>query len=232
MGNLFIIRFKGIIIMLVSGCFMILFLNNHHANAISSYPHKFRKAITPIEKPLPGNYTSIMARKYITKKSIGDFIAPAKLPAHYEDEILDAFANYSIEQDMKTTDLPSLYNDLRVPRDFIIGNKRLRPEDLSIEGTDVIDFDKMLTKAYHLLLFRDNEDEIKRVWDSLIKAAGGKGRTGLNVADLKRVETELKLGISDTLLLDMVAVGAEGQGVEVTIVDFAYILGKLGYFKE
>lgn len=168
--------------------------------------------------------SNIQAKKYITKRTIEEFTAP-KLPAHYEDEILEAFANYSMETDMVVSQLPLYFQDLKIPKQFIIGNKRIRPEELAIKGTQVVDFDKLLVKSYQLLLFRDNRRSIEDTWKLI---CGKSHKAALGMPELKQLDSELKASISDTLLMDMVAVGTEGNGLDVTMSDFAYILGKLG----
>lgn len=141
---------------------------------------------------------------------------------------MDAFANYSMDTDMKSAQVSSYFKDLHIPTQFVIGNKRVRVDQLVIEGTDVVDFDKLLNKSYHLLLFRDNAREIENTWAQLLDSIGDLGKSTLNFSDLQKLDADLRTSISDTLLLDMVAVATEGQGLDITMTDFAYIMGKLG----
>jgi hypothetical protein len=133
---------------------------------------------------------------------------------------------------MVANQLPQFFQDLRIPAMFMIGNKRIRSDELIIEGTQVVDFDKLLLKSYQLLLFRDHRQYIEESWRLLQQSAGKSHKSALNVSDLKKLDTELKTSINDALLLDMIAVGTEGTGLDITITDFAYILGKLGLLTE
>jgi hypothetical protein len=137
-----------------------------------------------------------------------------------------------MDTDMVANQLPQFFQDLRIPAKFMIGNKRIRSDELIIEGTQVVDFDKLLVKSYQLLLFRDHRQYIEETWRLLQRSTGKSHRSALNVSDLKELDEELKTSISDALLLDMIAVGTEGTGLDITITDFAYILGKLGLLTE
>jgi len=155
---------------------------------------------------------------------------PETIPPEIEDEILEAFTTYSMEDDMKVEHLESFYKDLSIPKYFTERNKRIDPNELTIEGTDIIDFDKLLIKSYQLIILRNNRHLIQQTWDLLQSAfpeSNGSSRN-INVKNLKNVSDDVKSGISDPLLLDMVAVATDGEGVEVKLVDFAYVLGKLG----
>ncbi|CCH40837.1 DNA repair protein [Wickerhamomyces ciferrii] len=155
-----------------------------------------------------------------------DLVSTKSIPPEIEDEILEAFTTYSLEDDMKVKDLPSFYRDLKIPKKFIIGNKRIEPNQLSIEGTDIIDFDKLLHRSYQLILFRDHKDIILENWNLLQKNSDMK--TSLDFKDIKELSDDVKTGINDSLLLDMVAIATEGQSVHVNFIDFCYTIGKLG----
>lgn len=116
---------------------------------------------------------------------------------------------------------------------FTVGNKRLNSSELTIEGTDIVDFDKLLSKSYQLIVIRDNRHLIQQTWELLQTALSDSkentsSSTSLNFKELKAISDDVKSGVSDSLLIDMIAVATEGGGVDVNFVDFAYILGKLG----
>lgn len=144
--------------------------------------------------------------------------------------ILEAFANYSFDDDMKVSDLKNYYQDLKIPSLFTVGNKRLIHEELTVEGTDIIDFDKLLNKSFQLIVLRNNKNLIQQNWELLRKALpqSNEKSTSLNFKELKAISDDTKSGVSDSLLIDMVAVATEGGGVDVNFVDFGYVLGKLG----
>lgn len=158
---------------------------------------------------------------------------PEHIPTEIEDEILEAFTTYSFDDDMRIEHLGSYYKDLKIPSVFLAGNSRIVPSELTIEGTDIIDFDKLLIKSFQLIVIRNNKQIIQQNWD-LLQAAYSESSdisapsSGLNLKNLKDISDGVKSGISDPLLLDMVAVATEGEGVSVTFIDFAYILGKIG----
>jgi hypothetical protein len=183
----------------------------------SSYPHI--RLLTAEQPP---------RSKYITKKTVTEFTNPERLPTHIEDEILEALANYSIEHDMDTSDLAQYFKDIKVPNIFIVGNKRLNPDGLVIEGTKIIDFDKLMIVSYHLILFRNNRDLIQQTWKLLLSEQKSKDLTSsINLTQLQDINENARIGISTPLLLDMIALATDGRSVTMSIVDFAYVLGKL-----
>lgn len=128
---------------------------------------------------------------------------------------------------MTMKDFPRFLNDLKIPRDFILGNKRLSASELTVEGTDIIDFDKLLLKSYQLLLFRENHKLIWEYWNMIQSEINDK-KTSINLQDLKTINDNNKTGISNILLLDMITVATDGHSVEIGIIDLAYTIGKLG----
>ncbi|CAM9020289.1 unnamed protein product [Wickerhamomyces anomalus] len=177
-------------------------------------------------------FNQVKKKSYVNKRTISQFVKPEKIPPDIEDEILEAFTNYSLEDDMRVENLKSYYSDLKIPKLFIIGNKRIDARHMIIEGTDIIDFDKLLVKSFQLIIFRNNKHIIQQNWDLLQNSLKEFGKTeklnGLNYKNLKNISEDVKTGISDPILLDMVAVATDGEGVDVNFIDFAYILGKLG----
>ncbi|ODV76422.1 Rad33p CYBJADRAFT_122613, partial [Cyberlindnera jadinii NRRL Y-1542] len=151
------------------------------------------------------------------------------VPEEYEEEILETYASITEGgTDLCVGDLPKFFHSLRIPREFVIGNARLVPKELAVEGTTHVDFTKLMTVSCQLLSFRDNRRIIEETWNQLANSVGHGHVSTLNLDDLKVLNKDLKTGMSDTLLLDMLVVATEGKGVSVSMVDFAYILGKLG----
>ncbi len=72
----------------------------------------------------------------------------AKIPDEVEDEILTRYAEFSLEGDMVVKDMVPYFESLELPRRFY---KHVRKDQVVIEGTDIVDFDKLLKLTYHKL---------------------------------------------------------------------------------
>ncbi|KAH3685586.1 hypothetical protein WICPIJ_003448 [Wickerhamomyces pijperi] len=177
----------------------------------------------------------------INRRTIINFTNPNPIPSQIEDVILEKYTKYSLGRDMKTSDLPSFWSDLRIPDIFTIGNTTLR--DIAIEGTDVIDIDKLLRYSYQLVKMRDNRALIIETWNMLreeVNEHNGRGRVGeaLNLVDLCKIDQGLKLNLGDQLIRDMINIGDGSFGwirsdnkVDLEVWEVGYILGKLGEFE-
>ncbi|KAL3233450.1 DNA repair protein RAD33 [Nakaseomyces bracarensis] len=159
----------------------------------------------------------------------------AKMPLEVEDEVLGCYARFSLDGDMVCGDLVPYFEELELPRGFY---KHVRKEQVAIEGTDIVDFDLLLKVTYHILIFMDNESLIDQLWGLLLQASGRLENDKvkdikdhiLSIKDLQKVENYL--GDSDPRdLINMVSVATGGKRVYMTYLDFAYVLGKLGYLK-
>ncbi|KAH3669134.1 hypothetical protein WICMUC_005098 [Wickerhamomyces mucosus] len=164
------------------------------------------------------------AKSHITKRSIEEFTSPDKIPTEIEDEILDKYSQYSLESDMTLKSIPRYLKDLEIPKLFTKNN--LYINDLTVEGTDIIDFDKLLLNSFQLIKFRDNKDIIIETWN-LLRYELKTTKEHINLVDLIKLNNELKLNLDDRLLLGMINVNGQNT-VNLTIVDFAYIMGKMG----
>ncbi|EDO17656.1 hypothetical protein Kpol_1004p30 [Vanderwaltozyma polyspora DSM 70294] len=157
----------------------------------------------------------------------------ASIPQDIEDEILEAFAKYSIEKDMTKDDLNNYFDDLQLPKELY---SKLRPEDLCIESTEVIDFEKLLQHTFHILIFMDNEETIDTIWKLLVTQSGREIQYPnvqlknhiLSVKDLQKLSATVGMDKS-TGIVEMLSVATSGSRVYMTYIDLAYILGKLGY---
>lgn len=159
----------------------------------------------------------------------------ARMPAEVEDEVLGCYARYSLTGDMLCKDLVPFFEDLQLPRRFY---KNVRKEQVAIEGTGIVDFELLLRVTYHLLVYMDNEPLIDQFWEMLLQASGKYGARGvrdqkdqvLSIKDLQKVENYL--GDKDPReLIGMMSVATGGKRVYMTYLDFAEVLGKLGYLK-
>lgn len=159
----------------------------------------------------------------------------AKIPDEVEDEILTRYAEFSLEGDMVVKDMVPYFESLELPRRFY---KHVRKDQVVIEGTDIVDFDKLLKLTYHILVFMDNETLIDSLWELLIRSSG-KDRNGsvwdikdhvLSIKDFQKIENYLG-DAQNISLIDMVSVATGGKRVYITYLDFAYVLGKLGYLR-
>lgn len=129
---------------------------------------------------------------------------------------------------MNVDDLKQYYKDIRIPSIFITGNKHIEPSDLIIDGTNIIDFEKLMIKSYQLILFRDNIETIKELWKMILVELNLKNiNSTIDLKQLQEINEESNLGLSNTLLIDMIASATQGSSLTVSIVDFAYVLGKL-----
>ncbi|SCU91932.1 LAFA_0F06788g1_1 [Lachancea sp. 'fantastica'] len=160
-----------------------------------------------------------------------EFMNP-KIPAEIEDDILGAFATYSIESDMTSSNLPDFYNDLQMPRDF---TKLLDVRDVCIEDTNIVSFDKLLKNTFHLLIFMNNAQVIDTQWSMLVVACGRDKQFPnvslrnhvLSIKDLQKIANSINM--ENGALLDMMSCATSGKRVFLTWLDFAFVLGKLGH---
>ncbi|SCW02807.1 LAFE_0F14708g1_1 [Lachancea fermentati] len=168
-----------------------------------------------------------------SKKSYNDVLAftNPKIPSEVEDEILTEFANYSIEHDMTVRNLDSFFGDLQMPKDL---TKMVNRPSLCIEGTDFIDFDKLLKQTYHLLVYMDNLTVIDTQWEMLVHTSGRDTQFPsvslrnhvLSIKDLQKVANSINMDSHH--LVEMMSCATQGQRVYITWMDFAYLLGRLG----
>lgn len=162
------------------------------------------------------------------------------VPQEVEDEILETFAKYSIEQDMTLNDTQNYFEDLQLPRELY---KSIRKEDITIEGTDVVDFDKIVKQTVHLLIFMNNEEIINSFWTLLLKNSGRLEKFPevklkdhiLSIKDLQKIDVLLNNksnkvdgGVD---IIGMLTCATYGSRVYMTYLDFADVLGRLGYLQ-
>lgn len=157
------------------------------------------------------------------------------LPQEIEDEMLNVFAKYSIDHDMNTDDLPGYFEDLSLPSDLY---NLVRKEDLVVERTNIIDFDKILRCTYYLLIYIDNEDIIDNFWEMLLKNSGRMKKFPnvklrnhvLSIKDLQKVSNVI--GMTDgSGIIEMMSCATHGSRVYLSYLDFANILGRLGLLR-
>ncbi|CCE62878.1 hypothetical protein TPHA_0D02410 [Tetrapisispora phaffii CBS 4417] len=159
----------------------------------------------------------------------------AKIPDEIEDSILETFAKYSIEEDMTVANLKDYFNNLELPE--ILWSK-IPSDEFCIEGTSIIDFDLLMKKTYHILIFMDNEDIIDELWGLFVKQSG-RGAQFTNVKlknhvfgvkDIMKVCNTVAMKQNDRII-EMVSVATSGRRLYITYIDFAYIMGKLGLLR-
>lgn len=158
-----------------------------------------------------------------------------KIPQEIEDEILAVYANCSMEHDMTIKELDFYFSELQLSKEL---RKMVSPSELSIPDTDIIDFERLLQCTYHLLIFMDNEEIIDEMWRLLIHASGRdvsfpqvllKNHV-LSLKDVQKMSNSVGAESSDGII-EMVSCATSGKRVYITYLDFAYILGKLGYLR-
>ncbi|CUS23441.1 LAQU0S10e00452g1_1 [Lachancea quebecensis] len=163
--------------------------------------------------------------------SILEFLNP-KIPSEIEDDILGAFANYSIESDMTARDLPEYFKELQMPTEM---TKLIQPQDLCLEDTNIVDFDKLLKTTFHLLIFMNNAEIIDTQWMMLVQGCGRDTQFPhvalrnhvLSIKDLQKIANSIN--VDGGHLIDMMSCATQGKRVYITWMDFAYLLGKLGH---
>lgn len=159
----------------------------------------------------------------------------APVPQDIEDEILAAYATYSLEHDMTSGDLVSYFEDLQLPRGLY---KMVRKGDLSVEGTNVVDFERLLRCTYHLLVFMDNEQVIDEMWGLLVQGSGRDQSFPqvqlrdhvLSIKDLQKISNFVGIERASGIV-EMISCATGGKTVYMTYLDFAYVMGKLGYLR-
>ncbi|CCF57537.1 hypothetical protein KAFR_0C05460 [Kazachstania africana CBS 2517] len=158
-----------------------------------------------------------------------------EIPQDLEDEILATLANYNIEKDMTTDDLENYFEDLKLPKElYKLANK----QNLIVSNTRVVDFEKILKFTYHLLIFMDNESTIDELWSVLIKYSGRDAQFPnvllknhiLSTKDLQKISNSIGMDNSSGII-EMMNIATNGLKVYLNYLDFAYILGKLGYLR-
>ena len=157
----------------------------------------------------------------------------AKIPGELEDELLVAYATCTEGQDdMTAAQLPAFFEDLQLPKEWY---ELVSPSRVCIEGTDIVDFEKLMSATYRLLIFMDNEKTIDEHWELLLGASQRAERFGrvparkqaVTLKDLQRCAAHV--GMEPEQSVEMLAWATGGSRVYVTYLDFAYLLGKLGY---
>lgn len=158
-----------------------------------------------------------------------------KVPTEIEDEILTTYASFSLEHDMTVEDLNKYFEQLELPRELY---KMIPMSELVVAGTNVVDFGKLLTSTYHLLIFMDNEEIITEMWSLLVEGCGRdrdfpqvrlKNHV-LSLKDLQKIRNYV--GVEQASgIVEMISVATGGRRVYITYLDFAYVLGKLGYLR-
>lgn len=179
-----------------------------------------------------------MSGKKLTYATVERF-KHCEIPQEVEDEILETFAKYSIDHDMNIDDIASYYEDLQLPRELY---KLIRNEDVVIEGTNIIDFDKIVKQTFHLLIYMNNEDIINSFWTLLLKNSSRMDKYPhvhlkdhiLSIKDLQKIDVLLNNSNNpnnNTDVIGMLTCATKGKRVYMTYLDFANVLGRLGYLQ-
>ncbi|AET39154.1 Rad33p Ecym_4074 [Eremothecium cymbalariae DBVPG len=159
----------------------------------------------------------------------------AKIPQEIEDELLMAYANCTEGQDdLNMEDIGLFFEELGLSKQWY---KMVRKDMVCIEGTRVVDFEKLMDITYRLLVFMDNERTIDEQWSLLVRYSGRDEQFPqvklrnhvLSAKDLQKCMVQVQM--SGSAVVDMVSGVTKGPRVYVTYLDFAYLLGKLGYLR-
>lgn len=178
--------------------------------------------------------------KKSTKKQISysqiDAFDKATLPVEIEDEILGAYSVFATEeQDMKRSQVVDFFNMLKLPKDLY---HLVHTKNLCIEGTDIVDFERLLKDTYYLLIYMDNIELIDDLWALLVHSTGRDERypnvqLRNHILSVKELQKSFNYcGIDQTReIVEMVAVATDGERVYMDYLDFARILGRLGLLR-
>lgn len=161
----------------------------------------------------------------------------AKPPLEVEDEILRIYATLSMEHDMTVTDCTSFFESLELPRDLW---HLVRKEAVVVAGTDIVDLDKLIKCTYRLLIVMDNAETVDTLWKELVASSGRASRFPAvelrsHVLGNNELANAIE-GAGGSAVLqevdEMMATAVEHTGRRyMTYLDFACLLGKLGYLR-
>ncbi|CAD6641939.1 BAH_G0039670.mRNA.1.CDS.1 [Saccharomyces cerevisiae] len=158
-----------------------------------------------------------------------------KVPIEVEDEILEKYAESSLDHDMTVNELPRFFKDLQLEPTIW---KLVRNEDVIIEGTDVIDFTKLVRCTCQLLILMNNLTVIDDLWSMLVRNCGrdvdfpqvALRDHVLSVKDLQKISNLIGADQSSGTI-EMISCATDGKRLFMTYLDFGCVLGKLGYLK-
>ncbi|CCD23761.1 Rad33p NDAI_0C01000 [Naumovozyma dairenensis CBS 421] len=170
----------------------------------------------------------------VSQEQVDKFIN-ATVPDEIEDEILNALVGFNLNHDMNTNDLNDFFELLQLPRDLY---KLVPVDNVVVEGTNIIDFNKIVRATYELLIFLDNSEIINNLWQLMVTCSGRDKQYPhvilvnhiLSVKDLQKIATFADLDQSSGII-QMMTCATSGKRVYMTYLDFAIILGKLGYLR-
>ncbi|CAI4047855.1 hypothetical protein SKDZ_13G1220 [Saccharomyces kudriavzevii ZP591] len=158
-----------------------------------------------------------------------------KVPGEVEDEILEKFAERSLDHDMTANELPTFFRDLQLEPTIF---KMVRNENIVIEGTKVVDFTKLIRCTCQLLILMNNLTVIDDLWSMLIRSCGrdvdfpqvALRDHVLSVKDLQKI-CNLIGADQSAGTIEMISCATDGKRLFMTYLDFGCVLGKLGYLK-
>lgn len=157
--------------------------------------------------------------------------------------------------------IPELFDRLGLLPDFTKLMVLKHACQILVEETNVVDFDKLLHFIHKLLIFMDNEAAIMEYWKLILFNIDGRSQkinhlinTGtmnwymemISTKDLNSIEEMSKLStkgedkatkgakVSDDPLLlacKMIKTGSCTSTLYVTYIDFAHLLGKMGFLE-
>ncbi|KAH3900343.1 related to DNA repair protein RAD33 [Saccharomycodes ludwigii] len=178
------------------------------------------------------------------------FLNPTNIPPQIEDEILNLYLEFSLESDMLLKDLSSFFECLSLPA--VLYNKINYQNELCIENTQVVDFNRLLQVTYHLLIYVDNEPLIMQYWKLLVDYSQRKEQPSrfaeieyknqiLGIKELQKINESINAhsitNDEDTnnqepqILIKMLQCATRGKRSFITYIDFANLLGRIGLLR-
>lgn len=158
-----------------------------------------------------------------------------RIPTTVEDDILAVFANHINEEgDLLQDEVPSFFQELQLEQDL---TSLIDVKDLLIDDTNLVDFDQLMKQTGYILIYMNNADIIDQYWTLMIKNCG-KDKSMPQISNLRRQQLYVKdlQKIINVVggqfnIIELLTVANQGKKIYISYLDFAMVLGKLGYLK-
>lgn len=172
--------------------------------------------------------------KKLSHETVYSFLN-AKIPKSMEDEMLLAYSNCTIEvPDLMMDNLDKYFDEIKLPSEWY---QMVEKHMVCLDGTDIVDFDKLLSITYRLLIFMDNAEIIDSQWLLILEYSGRIERykhipVRKQVVSIKEIQRcASQVSMEQQKVVEMISCATEGRRVFIRYLDFAHLLGKLGYLR-
>lgn len=158
-----------------------------------------------------------------------------RIPTEIEDEILVVFSHHINEDgDLLQNTLSGFFQELQLDSDLVA---LIDTDRLLIDDTKVVDFDLLMKQIGYILIYMNNLDIIDQYWSLLIKNSGKAEPQQHMTSDrnckfyVKDLQKIVNVVGGQFNIIDLITVANNGERTYITYLDFAVVLGKLGYLK-